>query len=86
MICWPEVSVRTKVNPEWGRRPTFQAKIGTGPSAVVIVRRSRKFRVGQYIQFAELGDVAGMCVGCTPRWRHGHIYKIDHSRLFIELM
>lgn len=70
----------------WGRQPTFQAKIGTGPSAVVIVRRTRRFKVGQHIQFADIHDLSGMCVGCTPKWRGGHIYKIENDRLFIELM
>jgi hypothetical protein len=53
----------------WGRFPTFQAKIGTGPSAVIIVKRVRDFWATQWIQFAEINDLKGMCVGCTPKWR-----------------
>jgi len=70
----------------WGRFPTFQAKIGTGPSAVIIVKRVRDFHVDQWIQFAERSDLAGMCVGCTPTWHGGIITKIENDRLFVDRM
>ena len=76
----------TPVNMWWGRQPLYQAKVGTGSSCLVMVRRSRKFYVGQFIAFCTLQDVAGMSVGVTPPWRRGRITKIDErwDRLFIE--
>lgn len=70
----------------WGRFPTFQAKVGTGPSAVIIVKRVRDFEPGQYIKFAETRDLQGMCVGCTPTWRGGLITKIECDRIYLDLM
>ena len=68
-----------------GRMPTFQAKIGTLSSTCIVVKRTRKFYVGQAIEFAELSDLSGMCVGVAPRWRHGIVWKIEDDRLFIDL-
>jgi len=70
----------------WGRFPTFQAKVGTGPSAVIVVKRVRDFRVGQWIQFAETHDLTGMLVSSPPRWRGGVIARIDGDRLFLDLL
>lgn len=70
----------------WGRKQLYQAKVGTLGSTLVMVRRVRKFHVGQSIRFAELKDVDGMCVGCTPSWRGGVIHRIDDNRLYIERM
>lgn len=69
----------------WGRQPLYLAKIGTGPSDLIMVKRQRKFRVGQRLQFATIEDVRGMCVGCTPRWRGGIAWKIEDNRLYVEL-
>lgn len=69
----------------WGRFPLFDAKISTGPSSLVIVRRARKFHVGQLIWFVEWSDLRGMCIGVTPPWRRGTIWKIENERLFINL-
>ena len=68
-----------------GRFPTYQAKIGTGSSAVVIIRRVRRFSLGQRIQFANIDDLMGQCVGCASRWRTGIIWDIMDNRLYIEL-
>lgn len=68
----------------WGRRPTYSAKVGTRGSTVVIVKRVRKFFVGQSIEFCELSSLRGMSKGCTPPWKRGTVYKIDDNRLFIE--
>jgi hypothetical protein len=67
-----------------GKRPTYQAKIGTMPSSVIVVRRLRDFSVGQRIEFAELDDMRGMSVGCTPVWKHGVIWKIEFDRLYVN--
>ena len=69
----------------WGRFPLFPAKVGTGPSTLILVRRDRTFAVGQRIKFATLDDVQGMCQGVTPRWRNGVVWKIDGGRLFVSL-
>lgn len=69
----------------WGRRPTYAAKVGTFGSTVIVVKRARRFKVNQRIEFAELTDLDGMSVGCTPKWRHGLIWKIEGDRLFVNL-
>ena len=69
----------------WGRQPLYQAKIGTGPSALIMVKRQRKFHVGQRLKLAAREDVRGMCVGCTPKWRSGIVWKIESDRLYVEL-
>lgn len=68
----------------WGRKPLYSAKIGTTSSNLIMVRRVRRFRVGQSIMFAAIADVEGMSVGCTPPWRSGNIWKIENNRLFVE--
>lgn len=68
----------------WGRQPLYSAKVGTTASNLVMIRRVRRFSVGQQIFFATLSEVEGMSVGCTPHWRSGHIWKIESNRLFIE--
>ena len=70
----------------WGRRLLWQGKIGTGPSALVIVKQHKQFYVGKHIYYCDINDVQGMCVGCTPPWRTGVIWKIEAERLFIERM
>lgn len=68
----------------WGRKPLYSAKIGTTASNLIMVRRVRKFHVGQSIMFAAISDVQGMSIGCTPAWRSGNIWKIEANRLFVE--
>ena len=77
----------TRIEPHsyWGRKPVFLSKVGTGPSTLVLIKRVRKFHVGQHIEFCNRRDVDGMCVGGTPKWKHGHIYDIRNEMLFIEL-
>lgn len=77
-----------KVEPvgSWGKQQWYHAKVGTGRSTVIIVRGRKAFAVGQSIRFAELRDVAGMCVGTTPAWRSGRIYDIAAGRLYVERM
>lgn len=69
----------------WGRKPLYSAKVGTGPSNLVMIKRIRDFDPGMAIQFAAMEDVRGMCVGVTPNWRRGTIWKIENDRIFIEL-
>lgn len=68
-----------------GHRPIYAAKIGTGPSASIVVKRARKFYVGQPIEFADTWELRGQSVGCTPRWKPGRVWKIEDNRLFIDL-
>lgn len=70
----------------WGRKQLYQAKVGTGPSTLVMVKGCKVFSVGQHIQYCQLQNVQGMCTGCTPPWSGGLIYKIENDRLFIEMM
>lgn len=68
----------------WGRLPTYQAKVGTGSSCCVVIKRARKFHVEQRVEFADIEDLRGMCVGMAPKWRPGLIWKIEDDRLFIS--
>lgn len=70
----------------WGRRPYYSAKVGTGPGTLILVKRARKFSVGQRIDFCDTSVVRGMSTGCTPKWDGGKIWKIEHNRLFVELL
>jgi hypothetical protein len=69
----------------WGRRPLYAAKIGSGSSACVVVKRARKFAVEQRIEFANERDLRGMSTGQTPKWRVGYIWLIEDERLFIRI-
>jgi hypothetical protein len=77
-----------KLNPvdRWGRKPLYQAKVGTMSGSLIMVKRARDFEVDQRIEFAELQDVRGMSVSMAPRWRTGIIWKIEDDRLFINLL
>lgn len=68
----------------WGRRPWWHAKIGTGSSRCVLIKRQRSFSVDQRIQFCTLDELRGMATGGTPRWTGGIIWKIEDDRLFIN--
>ncbi len=67
-----------------GRQPTFQAKIGTMPGSIIIVKRVRDFEVGQRIQYADTYELRGMSVGMAPRWSGGIIWKIEDNRLYVD--
>lgn len=69
-----------------GRQPTYQAKVGTMGSSVVVIKRARKFKVGQRIEFAETHDLNGCSVSMAPKWRTGTIWLIEDDRLFINLL
>ncbi len=69
-----------------GRQPTYQAKVGTHSSTVVIVKRAREFVVGQRIEFAETHLLRGCSVGVAPRWIKGRVWRIEDNRLFIDLV
>jgi hypothetical protein len=73
---------------EWGRRPFFQAKVGTMGSALVLVKGARRigptFSVGERIEFCEWGDLQGCSLSMAPRWHTGIVWKIEDNRLFIE--
>jgi len=67
-----------------GRHPTFQAKIGTMPGTIIIIKRVRNFEVGQHIEFADICDLLGMSVGMAPRWQRGVIWLIEGNRLYVN--
>lgn len=69
---------------KWGRHPEYLAKVGSFSSAVVLIKRVRKFLEGQRIEFCDTKDLRGMSTGCTPMWRSGRIWKIEDGRLFIK--
>lgn len=50
----------------------------------MVVKRDRKFYVGQFIYYANEYDLRGMSTGCTPPWERGRIWKIEDNRLFIN--
>lgn len=68
-----------------GQQPTYQAKIGTMSGSIIIVKRARKFKVGQRIEFADTLDLRGCSVSVAPKWRTGTIWLIEDDRLFINL-
>ena len=68
----------------WGKKPMYVAKVGTGPTTIILIKRARKFSVGQRIEFCLEDDVRGMSVGTTPHWRHGRIWDVKGGYLFIE--
>jgi len=70
----------------WGRFPTYQAKVGTGPSTVIIVRGLRLFVPGMGVKFAEVHDLSGIRVGCKPTWRDGYISKVELDRIYLDLI
>ena len=79
-----EVFVRSR-SDRWGRYALYDAKIGSHPSAVILVKRTRRFRVGQRIYFANIDDCRGMSKSCTPAWKSAMVWKIEDDRLFLEL-
>lgn len=72
----------------WGRRPYFQAKVGTQSSTLVLVKGARRsgqvFEPNERIDFAEWSSLQGMATCCTPQWQMGYIWKIEDNRLFIN--
>lgn len=73
----------------WGGRPTFDSKIGTFSSNLVVIKHARKrgptrFKVNQRIEFATLKSLIGLSIGMTPPWRKGTIWDIQMERLFIK--
>lgn len=68
----------------WGRYKTWVAKVGTLPSSLILIRRSRDFCAGQRIWFCDEWDLQGTSKGCTPRWESGHIDKIQGNLLFVS--
>lgn len=76
-------AIEIKPVSKWGKRPLYAAKIGTYGSALVLVKRVRKFYVGQQIKYADSNSLRGMSVGCMPNWQNGRIWLIEDNRLFI---
>lgn len=72
----------------WGRRPFFQAKVGTQSGTLILVKGARRsgqpFEVNDRIEFAEWSSLQGMATCCTPAWQPGHIWKIEDNRLFVN--
>ena len=59
--------------------PTYQAKIGTGPGCVVVVKRIRVFKVDMKVEFAQV-----LPESRKGPWESGHIWKIEDDRLYIS--
>lgn len=66
------------------RWKTWVAKVGTHSSCRVLIKRDRKFCVGQRIEFLEEYFAKMYGHGVTPRWESGRIWKISNDVLFIE--
>lgn len=79
-----QIKVKTMCE-SWGRFPLYSAKIGTGPSNCIIVKRARRFFVGQRIEYSTLNDLQGRSTGCTPTWTSGVIWKIEGDRLYVGM-
>lgn len=67
-----------------GKRPIYAAKLGTGASTSIVVKRARKFFAGQTIEYAETWDLRSQSIGVTPKWKTGLISSIQNDRLFIS--
>lgn len=81
--------VKTTLIPvgKWGRYPLFQAKVGTMPGCLVLIKRKRSFMSGDMIQYILRQEVEGRRTCCAPsKWHGGMISKIGDNRLFIERM
>ncbi len=70
----------------WGKKLAFFAKIGSMPGTIILVNRTRDFRVGQHIKYCDTSAIEGMSIGTTPRWEVGKIWKIENNRLYLERM
>jgi len=73
--------LRRFVRPQdrWGKFPTYLAKVGSGCSCLILIKRVREFWVGQQIQYCREDDLRGMSVGMAPKWRIGEIWKIEEE-------
>lgn len=72
-----------------GKYLVWSAKVGTGPSDLVLIKRTRVFTVGKRIEFVKTRDLEGMSVGCAPqRWSLGRITEINEQTgmLFISFI
>lgn len=73
----------------WGRRPLFQAKVGTLSGSLVLVKRARRrgqpFEEHERIEFIELNELQGTSKSmlCVP-WHAGYIWKVEDNRIFIN--
>jgi hypothetical protein len=63
-------------------RPLYSAKVGTGPSNIVAIKRMRRFWVGQHIEYCEYSELRER--GGRPLWHGGRIDEISGNRLFIS--
>jgi len=68
----------------WGRYPLFSAKVGTTSSNLVVIYRTRDFKIGQRIKFATIDELRGRSKSCSPRWNGGIIDDIREGMLFIS--
>lgn len=79
-------SVTCYATDRWGKFPTFLAKVGSGCSHLILVKRAprdRKFHVGQPLQYCVEETLAGMSTSCTPKWKRGSIWKIENDVLYV---
>ena len=67
----------------WGRFPTYPGKVGTHSSCCLLIKRTRKFHVGQRIEFALEHELRGLSKGMSFRWHTGIIWKIE-ERIFVN--
>lgn len=71
-----------------GKRQIWQAKVGTGPSTNVFLKRNSQTLhwIGERISYCETQDVEGISSRVTPPWQSGIVRDIRDGRLFIEKM
>jgi len=79
----PPLGIELERVGRWGRQPLYAAKVGTFGSTVIMVKRARKFYVGQRIQYCATRDTEGMATSCTPPWRGGIITEVNGERLHV---
>lgn len=80
------MSEEIEVTPvgRWGKFPTYDAKVGTFSGCRILIKRARKFTIGQRIEYAEEQNLRGMSTGCTPTWQPGKIWDIQDNRIFVN--
>ncbi len=74
---------------KWGKRPLFQAKIGTHSGTLILVKRARRsgqpFEEHERVEYVDYSEVKDRSVGMAPQtWHDGVVWKVEDNRIFIS--
>lgn len=78
--------MKTTVTPagNHGRFTTYHVKVGTGPVFLAVIKRARRFGLGQRVHFADVKDIRSTSVNMKPLWYLGRICGIVDNTLCID--